>query len=186
MSDPGPRLPLVPADATDAQLAVVFDVFRDHGRDVPTLYRTLGNSPSMLAAWVGMAWPLRNESVTPRGLRELIIMRVAQLTHATYEWLAHWDMAVHHGIGDDKLAALRSWRTSELFSPDEREVLAMTDELTDELEVGDATWAALSDRYEPGEIIELVLTAAYYSCVSRVLRTLRLPVDEDDPRLSAL
>jgi 4-carboxymuconolactone decarboxylase len=186
LPESGPRLPLVPADATDAQLAAVFDVFRDHGRDVPTLYRTLGNSPAMLAAWVGMAWPLRNESVTSRGLRELIIMRVAQLTRATYEWLAHWDMAVHHGIDDGKLAALGSWRTSELFSPAEREVLAMTDDLTDELEVGDETWAALADRYQPGEIIELVLTASYYSCVSRVLRTLRLPVDETDPRLAML
>ena len=59
----------------------------------------------------------------------------------------------------------------------------MTDELTLDLEVGDATWAALADRYEPGELVELVLTAAFYSCVSRVLRTLRLPVDPTDPRL---
>jgi hypothetical protein len=44
----------------------------------------------------------------------------------------------------------------------------------------------LAARYEPGEIIELVLTASYYSCVSRVLRTLRLPVDETDPRLAML
>jgi hypothetical protein len=29
-----------------------------------------------------------------------------------------------------------------------------------------------------------VLTAAYYSCVSRTLRALRLPVDPDDPVLA--
>ena len=59
----------------------------------------------------------------------------------------------------------------------------MTDELTVDLEVGEATWAALAERYEPGELVELVLTAAFYSCVSRALRTLRLPVDPTDPRL---
>jgi hypothetical protein len=30
-----------------------------------------------------------------------------------------------------------------------------------------------------------VLTAAYYACVSRTLRALRLPVDPDDPALAA-
>ena len=58
----------------------------------------------------------------------------------------------------------------------------MTDGHTLHLEVGEATWAALAARYEPGELVELVLTAAFYSCVSRVLRTLRLPVDPTDRR----
>ena len=47
----------------------------------------------------------------------------------------------------------------------------MTDELTVDLEVGEATWAALAERYEAGELVELVLTAAFYSCVSRALRS---------------
>jgi len=67
---------------------------------------------------------------------------------------------------------------------EERELLAMTDELTDELDVSDETWAALAARYEPGELVELVLTCTYYSCVSRTLRALRLPVDPDDPALA--
>jgi hypothetical protein len=47
----------------------------------------------------------------------------------------------------------------------------MTDELTVDLEVGEAAWAALAERYEGGELVELVLTAAFYSCVWRALRS---------------
>ena len=95
----GGRLPLVGSESPDPELARVFDRFRDAGREVPTLYRTLGNAPAMLNAWVGLAWPLRNEATTSRALRELIIMRVAQLTRTGYEWVAHRPMASSTGPG---------------------------------------------------------------------------------------
>jgi AhpD family alkylhydroperoxidase len=179
------RLPLVDADTDDPQLARVFGRFREAGHDVPTLYRTLGNAPAMLNAWVGMAWPLRNEATTSRALRELIIMRVAQLTGAGYEWVAHRPMALKCGITDAQLLELNRWSDSTSFEAEQREVLAMTDELTDALDVSDDTWATLAARYTPSELVELVLTAAYYACVSRTLRALRLPVDPDDPALAA-
>jgi AhpD family alkylhydroperoxidase len=179
------RLPLVDADSDDPRLAHVFERFREAGREVPTLYRALGNAPAMLDAWVGLAWPLRNEATTSRALRELIIMRVAQLTRTAYEWVAHRPMTLKYGITESQLAQLHRWWDSTAFDADQREVLAMTDELTNALDVSDETWAALADRYAPGEIVELVLTAAYYSCVSRTLRALRLPVDPDDPALES-
>ena len=73
------RLPLVPSDSEDVALAAVFDVFRS-GAGGAGAYRSLGNAPAMLQGWVDFAWPLRNEARTSRRLRELIIMRVAQLT----------------------------------------------------------------------------------------------------------
>lgn len=181
------RLPLVPGDSTDPDLAKVFDVFRRAGRDVPGLYRTLGNAPAMLRAWTGLAWPLRNECRTPRALRELIIMRVAQLTGARFEWVAHWDMAVDHGVSTEQLAELAGWRSSSRFGDEERAVLAMVDELTDDVDISDPTWEQLAARFDPGELVELVLTAGYYACVSRVLRGLRIEpaLDPSDPRLAA-
>jgi alkylhydroperoxidase family enzyme len=182
-----PRVPPVPADTADPGLAPVFDVFRDAGRDVPLLYRTLGNAPAMLQAWTGMAWPLRHDATSPRGLRELLIMRVAQLTVASFEWLSHWDMAVKHGVSVAQLEQLDRWRDSDLFSPDERAALALADELTTGLDVADDTWAALAERFPPSELVELVLTVSFYACVSRALHALQLnQVDVADPRLAAL
>lgn len=181
------RIPPVAADTADPALAPVFDVFRDAARDVPMLYRTLGNAPAMLQAWTSLAWPLRQDAVSPRGLRELLIMRVAQLTTAAFEWLAHWDMAVKHGISAEQLEQLARWQDSPLFSKEERAALAVTDELTTGLGVADATWAKLAEHFSAGELVELVLTVSFYSCVSRVLHAFDLNVvDESDPRLAAL
>lgn len=181
------RLPLVPDDADDPDLAAVFDLFRDRDRAVPELYRTLGNSPKLLRAWTRFAWPLRNDSTTSRALRELIIMRVAQLTEAETEWMAHWDMALEAGNTPEKLAALAGWESSDAFTDEERVVLAFTDEMTGDVEVSATTYAAVEERFGPGEIVELTLTAAFYSCVSRVLRTLDVaPPTRSTPALDAM
>jgi alkylhydroperoxidase family enzyme len=141
----------------------------------------------MLNAWISFAWPLRQDAASPRGLRELTIMRVAQLTSASFEWIAHWDMALKHGISVEQLEELGRWRESTRFSTGEQAALDLTDQLTLELEVSDQTWTALTERFSDGELVELVLTISFYSCVSRVLRALQIDaVDEADPRLAAL
>ena len=166
------RLPLVDTKTADPDLQAVFSYFVGRGRDVPELYRTLGNSPRLLKAWTDFAWPLRNEASTPRGLRELAIMRVAQLTGADYEWHAHLPMALEYGISSDTLDHLDGWGELDGLGEEEREILAFTDELTRDLAVSDATFAAVARRWSPAQVVELILTVAFYSCVSRVLRGL--------------
>lgn len=168
------RLPLVPEDAQDPDLKPVFDLFREQGRSVPELYRTLGNSPRLLRAWTEFAWPLRHEAQTSRGLRELMIMRVAQLTESTTEWAAHWKMAVEHGNPPEKLEQLTDWQRSDAFDDVEQAVLAFVDEVTEALDVSAETFATLEQHFTAGEIVELTLSTAFYSCVARVLRPLQI------------
>ena len=180
-------LPLVPTDSDDPALATVFDRFRETGREVPVLYRALGNSPEMLQAWTNFAWPLREAARTPRGLRELAIMRVAQLTEAGYEWVAHAPMAMHFGITLQQLAELRDWSDSDLFDAEQRLLLQMSDELTLRLDITEPTFAQLTAAFGPAEIVELVLTVAFYSCVSRTLRALRIgPIVDADGLLDLM
>ena len=173
------RLDPIPADDDNPQLSGVFDVFRDADREVPMLYRLLGNAPAMLDAWVGLAWPLRSEPETSRGLRELLIMRVALLTHASFEWQAHWPAALAAGVSVDQLGALKTWATSDLFSAAEKAALRCTDEM---IEAGGASAEAvalLREHYDDGQCIELILTSAFYSCVSHTLLTLGVEADAD-------
>jgi len=171
------RVPLVESDALGPELEPVTGHFRSRGREMPELYQVLANAPRLLQAWTDFAWPLRNDAALPRGLRELAIMRVAQLTGADVEWRAHTPMALQFGIGQDQLDDLGEWRASERFDVLQREVLAFTDELTSELAVSDETFSALAQRWSPAELVELTLTVAFYSCVSRVLLALAVEAD---------
>jgi alkylhydroperoxidase family enzyme len=134
----------------------------------------------MLQGWIGFAWSLRNDAETDRGLRELAIMRIAQLTSAPYEWEAHSRMAERSGISRDQLAGLKDWESGELFSDEQRLILSLTDDLTNALTVSDETWTALMAAYSPSDVVELVLTVAFYSCVSRVLGAFQLVPDHDE------
>ena len=169
-----PRVPLVPQETHDAVLRPIFEVFTTSNRDVPDLYRALGNAPTLLKAWTDFAWPLRHEATTPRSLRELAILRVAQMTGADFEWKAHSAFALKNGATQQQLDELEAWRVSTNFSDDERAVLALTEQLTTNLSVDDETFAPLHERWNAAEIVELILTVSFYSCVSRVLNSLQI------------
>ena len=177
MSEPT-RLPLIGDGPADPTLARVFTQVEGAVGEVPNLYRTLGHAPWLLDRWIDFAWALRLEAVTDRALRELMIMRNAQLSGADYEWRHHWPMAIDAGVDEAKLHALGEWTGSALFSPVERAVLTLVDEVTPGGPLSDAAWAALAEHFAPGEIVELVMTVAFYCCVSRVLGALQPPVED--------
>ena len=173
--------PIEPVDAgvDHPVLNRVFDGFRERGRDVPRLYRILGNAPAMLDAWVGMAWPLRSEPDTDRGLRELLIMRTALVTRSSFEWQAHWPAALRAGVTEDQLAALGDWRASSEFSAAEQAALDCTDEIVLDGGASPGCVARLREHFSPGECIELILTASFYVCVSRTLHSLGIEADAE-------
>ncbi|HEX3566610.1 MAG TPA: carboxymuconolactone decarboxylase family protein [Acidimicrobiales bacterium] len=173
-----PELPLLSGD--DDRLRAV------HARAVegfgqwPNLYARLANAPELLAAWVDFAWTLRAVPQSDRALRELAIMRVAQLTGSDYEWQAHWPMATEAGVPAEKLTTLAGWRSADAFSTHERLVLGAAENLTSSGQLSVAERSQLVATFGEQQTVELVLTIAFYSCVRLVLGGLGVPADERD------
>jgi 4-carboxymuconolactone decarboxylase len=140
------------------------------------LYRALAHAPRLLEAWIDFSWSLREQCETPRALRELIILRTAQLTHAPYEWHQHRRMAAEAGVDEHRVAELAMWRTSPAFTEAERAALAFTDALADG-DVPDEVNAALDEHFDEQARVELTLTASFYFGVPRLLNALRVPVE---------
>ncbi len=173
------RLEMTAEHPEDPALAELLDGARSKGGDLPNLYRVIGASPDMLKAWIDFAWSLRLDAKTPRGLRELIIMRGAYLSGVAYEWAHHWPMAIKAGLSEEKLHALRDWQGSDQFSADERAALQMADEITKGPGASETTIEALNKIYSPSEVVELTLTASFYVCVSRLLTSLDVDIEPD-------
>jgi alkylhydroperoxidase family enzyme len=171
------RVPLLSDAEIAPNVAEIFARMQKAGGRPPNLYRALANAPAMLEAWIGLAWPLRHEAKTSRGLRELIIMRVAGLTDAHYEEHHHRRMALEAGVSEAQLGDLARWRDSKRFNEAERAVLAMADAVTRGGKLPDVVHDDLKRHFKPGEIVELVLTAAFYNCVSRTLLALEVPLE---------
>ena len=175
-----PDLPLLSGPADDERLRAVHDRVQAGIGRWPNLYAMLANAPELLDAWVEFAWTLRSVPGSDRGLRELAIMRVAQLTGSEYEWQAHWFMATDAGVPAEKLTTLGRWRDSRSYSEDERLVLEAADILTETSELTETVRRRLVARLGEQQTVEVVLTIAFYSCVRRVLGGLGVPPDERD------
>jgi len=151
------------------------------------LYRALGNHPALTAAWTEFANAIRHASRTPRALREVMILRTAQIARSEYEWAHHLRMARKAGVAEAKIAALAGWRASKAFDAKERAALALTEAVM-ACNVTDEVHVEVKKHFNDAEFVELSLTAACYAMVSRMLDALRVELDEDvrdhQPRLS--
>ena len=150
------------------------------GGRVLNLYRLLGNHPRLLEAWIDFAYTLRRACTTSRVLRELMILRTAQLAESEYEWHQHRIMAREAGVPDEKVEALEGWRESPLFDARERAALALTEELVAG-RLSDETHAAVMREFSHSEYVELVLTATFYVMVPRVLDAIGATAEGEEP-----
>lgn len=151
------------------------------------LYRALGNHPALTAAWTEFANSIRHDSRTPRALREIMILRTAQIARSEYEWAHHLRMARKAEVSEAKITALASWRASGEFDAKERAALALTEAVM-ACSVTDEVHAEVKQHFSDAEFVELALTAGFYAMVSRMLDAMRVELDPDvrdyQPRLS--
>ena len=170
------RLPLLPLAPADEVTAAVFATFREEGREPIALYRALAHSPLMLRAYAGLARGLRYEAQTPRALRELMILRTAQLTGSEYEWAHHRAMAAANDVPEEKVRMLAEWRSSTLYDERERAALRCVEEIHD-VALSDEAFAELERVMGAPSTVELVLLVAFYEAVARMIQALGLEVE---------
>lgn len=171
------RLPMISAETDDAVLKAMFDEVRARGIEVPNLYRIFGHAPALLRAWLDFAWPLRLAAKTPRRLRELLILRGAQVSGARYEWVHHVGMALAAGVSQAQIDALAGFQDSPLFSAEEKAALRLAEEVTRGPGASAACIDALKAHFDDPAIVELTLTASFYVCVSRFLQSMDVDLE---------
>ena len=144
----------------------------------PNLYKALGNHAPLAAAWTEFARAIRYDSRTPRPLRELMILRGAQLMRSEYEWAQHLKMARKMGVREAQIAALAGWRASGEFDDREKAALELAEAVT-RGDVSDAVYAAVSKQFDAATFVELSLTAAFYAMVARMLDAMRVQLEPE-------
>jgi 4-carboxymuconolactone decarboxylase len=168
-----PRIPPVIPGTRPALAAVEQGIINQRGAISP-LYQVLLNSAPLAQGWEKLLTALRNQSSVPAGLRELTILRVAVLNHAPFEFDAHVPHALKAGIGQATIDALKAPGIDAVFSPVERAVLTLTDEMTRNVQVHDDVFDAVRPHFDAQALTELVATIAAYNMVSRFLEAMRI------------
>ncbi|MCW5774058.1 MAG: carboxymuconolactone decarboxylase family protein [Rhodospirillaceae bacterium] len=175
--EPQARIPLVPSDTNDPILGPMFKGIRAKGGEPLNMHRTIGNAPKVFKAYAGLAFALRADAIVPRADRELIILRTTQLNGGDYEFVQHTPMGLSCGLSKTQIDGLAKWRDGQLFNERQRAVLAYADGMASDAGVDDATFAAMRKHFSPQEIVELTVTAGFYSAASRVTRALGIKLE---------
>lgn len=144
----------------------------------PNLYRALGNHPKLVAAWTEFSKMLRYDTRTPRTLRELVILRGAQLMRSEYEWAQHLAMARKAGVREAQIAGLADWRASPEFDEREKAALALGEAVT-QGQVSDAVYAQVMRHFDHHDYVELAAVAAFYAMVGRMLDAMGVELEPD-------
>jgi len=154
------------------------DVLRSRrGGELSELDRLLLHSPAVAEGWSALLGSLRNGTTLSPDLTELVVLRIAVLNDAPFEWAAHEPAARRAGVTDAQLAALRAADPSGsgLFSPAQVVVLRFTDASSRQVDVPDELFSAVREHLDDRQVVELAATVAGYAMVSRFLVALRVP-----------
>lgn len=170
-----PRLAPVPLDALDDETRAIVEL--TGGLNI---FTTLAHHPALLRRWLRFgSHVLVQSTLSPRD-RELAILRAGWRCGSEYEFGQHTIIGRQVGLTDDEIARLTR-ESLDGWSADDALVVRATDELVDDRTLGDATWAALCERYSTEQVLDLIFTVGQYVLVSTALRTLGVQRDEGVP-----
>jgi alkylhydroperoxidase family enzyme len=190
-----PRLRQVPRAEAPADVQTVYDMLfggRCPVAEPGTATGTPGNWWTVFAlvpdcfrhAVAGFAFYRSPARKLDPKLRELGQTRAGFLRQSQFVFSQHCKASRDVGLAEEKIAAIPSWASADVFTPVERAVLAYVDELVlQDGRVQDATFERLRAHLGDEEILELTYITALYEMHAIMTRALRLEYDDVPERV---
>lgn len=169
-----PRVRPVEPPYSDS-VAAAFARLMPAGAPPLLLFRTLAVNERVLQRV--MTGGLLDRGSLPLRERELVIDRTCFRCRSEYEWGVHVAFfGSPAGLTPEETRDLcAADPDTTVFSPRERLLLQLCDELHATADVSDALWSALATAWSPEQLVELVVLCGYYHAIAFVTNALRLP-----------
>lgn len=189
----GARNPRIPPIRRDEWTDEVRDYFRisegigsSGGEPTLNVVKTLAHNVPLAAAYRPLGGHLlQTSSLSPRD-RELVTLRTAWLCHSRYEWNKHAILARELDFSDADFAAIEMGHSSPHWSPYEGALIHAVDQLKANTDIDDAVWAALSERLDRKQLLDLIFTVGMYAMLAMALNAARVEEEpEFTPELAA-
>jgi 4-carboxymuconolactone decarboxylase len=141
------------------------------------IFTTLARHPKLFEDFSRFAGRLLRRSLLPDDVRETLILRTAYRCRASYEWAQHLEIARRIGMAEDVIAAIGT-EGGEPADQDLALLISAADQLTVQHDLDDPTWAALRERFDEQQLIELCMLVGDYAMIAGVLNSLRVPLED--------
>jgi alkylhydroperoxidase family enzyme len=148
------------------------------GERTLNIFATLAHHPKLLKRWLVFGNHVLAKSTLPARERELLILRTGWLCRAPYEWGQHVAIGRAAGVTDDEITRLTKGPDAPGWSEADAALVRAADELHELSTLTDVTYAALAERYDTQQMLDIVFIVGQYNLVSMALNTFR--VERDD------
>jgi 4-carboxymuconolactone decarboxylase len=173
-----PRIAPVPeAQWTDAQRQLV-EKYTPNGHADNAL-KTLLNLPELVDGVMPYTnYLLKESSLAPRQ-RELLVLRVAWLLGNQSLWATHATAARNADMSPTEIRRIAQGAGAAGWDPFEATLLRLADELFRNSSVTNATWQALSARYDMFNLMDAVETVNHFITLSMIYNTFGVQPDAE-------
>jgi 4-carboxymuconolactone decarboxylase len=144
------------------------------------VFTTLVRHPELFRTWTAMLDVLLNGTLPARD-REALILRTGWNCRSEYEWGQHVVVGRRVGLTDQEIERVRAGPSAPDWDDTTATLLRAADELHADATLSEATWTALSDRYDEQQLIEIVMVVGHYHMVAMLLKSLQVERDPGIP-----
>ncbi|MEY2568027.1 MAG: 4-carboxymuconolactone decarboxylase [Actinomycetota bacterium] len=176
---PAPRITPLPADERDERVQELLagaGLGRPDGEPL-NLFSTLARHPRLFKRWMQFGGTLLLGGDLPARDRELLILRTGWLTRSEYEWGQHVIIGKASGLTDEEIERVTRGPEADGWSDFDAVLLRSADELHEAARISDETWAALAERYDTTQLIEVPMLVGQYHLVGFTLNSLGIERD---------
>lgn len=122
---------------------------------------------------------LGNLNITPIQ-KELIKIRASQINQCAFCLNMHTRDALKIGETQQRIFLLNAWRETDLFSPEEKAMLALTEEVTliSQHGVSDATYQQAAQFFNPEQIAHIIMSIVLINSWNRIAVSTKAPIEK--------
>lgn len=148
---------------------------RANPHDAGNVLGTLARHPPLARAYLTFnAYLLRDSTLSDR-VREVALLRVVHRRECEYLWLHHIPIAQRAGLTAAEIQAISDGGVADEL---DKLVVRAVDELDEGSTISDATWTALSGRFDDRQLMDLVFTIGGYGLLAQAVNTFGIEGDD--------
>jgi alkylhydroperoxidase family enzyme len=171
----GARIAPVPENQrTDEQKAIAAQFT---SAAMPNFVGTLLNYPALAKGMLPHERYITNDSTLPPRHRVLLGLRTAWLTRSSYLWAHRAGAAKRAGFTDEEIARIARGPEAPGWDAFDAALLRAADELHVDSFISDATWKALSTRYDTNQLIDTIDTVGATTIHAGVINSLGVEIE---------
>ena len=181
--------PLLPPDWDDevldalgafpSGLNFVLQRWKAGGEDARGMH-TLGflaHYPPLAKAFLTLNKHVAADSTLTARERELLILRISWLRKSEYEFVQHAILGRRAGLTEEELERIQIGPDAADWSAADADLLRVADDLHADACIGPETWAKLSERYNPRQIMDMVFLVGCYEVLAMAIKSFNIPLE---------